>query len=188
MRYTGSVALSPTTYRFTVKDYHRMAEADIFEPDDRVELIDGEVVAMSPIGTRHAASVRRLARMFWSLGESAMLSVQSPIQVGEFSEPEPDLAILRFRTDFYEDHHPTPPDIHLLVEVADTSLRHDLVRKAPLYIAGGIPEVWVVDLVSDTVHVTRGDQAVQRRAGDSVAPLAFPDLVLEVAAILGAPR
>jgi len=185
MRYSGRVALSPTTHRFTVKDYHRMGAADIFEPDDRVELIDGEVFELAPIGTRHAASVRRLDRMFSSLGDVAMLSVQSPVQVGEFSEPQPDLTILRFRSDFYEDHHPMPPDIHLVIEVADTSLRHDLVRKAPLYVAGGVPEVWVVDLVTDTLHVTCGGQTVQLRPGESVAPAAFPDLVLEVAEILG---
>jgi Uma2 family endonuclease len=183
------VALSPTTHRFTVKDYHRMAEADIFEPDDRVELIDGEVFELAPIGVRHAACVRRLAQMWWSrVGDRAIVSVQDPVQVGEMSEPQPDVAILRPRFDFYADHHPTPPDIHLVIEVADTSLRLDLDRKTPLYIAGGVPEVWVVDLVTDTLHVTRGGQTVQLRPGESVAPLAFPDLVLEVADILGAPR
>ena len=162
-----------------------MAEADIFEPDDRVELIDGEVFELAPIGVRHAAVVRRLERMFSSLGDSAMLSVQSPIQVGEMSEPQPDVAVLRFRADFYSDHHPTPPEILLLIEVSDTSLRHDLDLKSPLYIAGGVPEVWVVDLVTETLHVARGRQTVQLRAGDSVAPLAFPDVVLVVSDILG---
>jgi Uma2 family endonuclease len=172
------------SYRFTVKDYHRMAEADVFEPDDRVELVDGEVVKMSPIGTRHAACVRRLTRLLMPLHEQAILSVQDPVQIGEFSEPQPDVALLRWRDDFYSDHHATPPDIHLVVEVADTSLRHDLIRKAPLYIAGGVPEVWVVDLVAEVVHVTRAGTTSQRRAGDSIFPLAFPDVVLEVAAIL----
>ena len=118
-----------------------MAEADIFEPDDRVELIDGEVFELSPIGSRHAAAVSRLNHLLRRVGDAAIVSVRSPIQVGEFSEPQPDLAILRFRDDFYADHHPMPPDIHLVIEVADTSLRHDLARKAPLYIAGGISEV-----------------------------------------------
>ena len=77
-----------------------------------------------------------------------------------------------------------PPDILLVVEVADTSLRHDLVRKAPLYIAGGVPEVWVIDLVAEVIHVTRGDATTQLRAGHSLAPLAVPDLVLEVSAVL----
>ena len=184
-RYADRVALSPTAYRFTVKDYHRMAEADIFEPDDRVELIDGEVVEMSPIGTRHAACVSRLSHLLMPQSAGRLIvRVQLPIQVGEMSEPQPDVALLRPRADFYEDHHPMPPDVHLVVEVADSSLRHDLLRKAPLYIAGGVPEVWVVDLVAEVVHVTRGGTTSQLRAGESLAPLAFPDLVLEVTAIL----
>ena len=117
-------------------------------------------------------------------GDRMIVRVQLPIQVGEMSEPQPDVALLRPRADFYEDHHPMPPDVHLVVEVADTSLRHDLLRKAPLYIAGGVPEVWVVDLVADVVLVTRGGTTSELRAGESLAPLAFPDLVLEVAAIL----
>ncbi len=162
-----------------------MAEADIFEPDDRVELIDGEVVKMSPIGTRHAACVSRLSHLLVpQAGDRMIVRVQLPIQVGEMSEPQPDVALLRPRADFYADHHPMPPDVHLVVEVADTSLRHDLFRKAPLYIAGGVPEVWVVDLVAEVVHVTRGGTTSQVRAGESLAPLAFPDLVLDVAAIL----
>ena len=183
------MAPSPTTYRFTVKDYHRIGELEIFEPDDRVELIDGKVFEMAPIGSRHAACVRRLAQMWWAhAGDRAIVLVQDPIQVGEMSEPHPDLALLRPRPDFYADHHPAPPDIHLVVEVADSSLRHDLDLKVPLYIAGGVPEVWVIDLVTDTVHVTRRGQTTELHAGDSLAPLAFPDLVLEVAAILGTPR
>jgi Uma2 family endonuclease len=96
--------------------------------------------------------------------------------------------VIRYRSNYYADHHPMPPDVLLAVEVADSSLRFDLDRKAPLYIAGGIPEVWVLDLVTDTLHVTRSGRTVQLRAGDSVAPLAFPDLVLEVAAIFGGSR
>lgn len=162
-----------------------MAEADIFEPDDRVELIDGEVFELSPIGSRHAAAVSRLNHLLRRVGDAAIVSVQSPIQVGEFSEPQPDLAILRFRDDFYADHHPMPPDIHLVIEVADTSLRHDLARKAPLYIAGGISEVWVVDLTASVIHVTTADGTRTLGVADSLAPVAFPDVVLDVAVILG---
>ncbi len=162
-----------------------MAEADIFEPDDRVELIDGEVFELAPIGSRHAAGVRRLNRLFRRVSDEAIVSVQSPVQIGDFSEPQPDIAILRFRADFYADHHPMPPDIHLVIEVADTSLRHDLVRKAPLYVAGGVPEVWVVDLTDSVIHVTTATGTHTVGAGDSLAPAAFPDLVLDVAVILG---
>ena len=188
MGYAAAVA-SPTTYRFTVKDYHRMAEFEIFDPKDRVELLDGVVFDMRPIGARHGSCVDRLAHSFFGAVQGrGIVRVQGPVQVGEFTEPQPDLAILRFRDDFYENHHPMPPDILLIVEVADTSLRHELALKAPLYIAGGVPEVWVVDLVASVIHVTTPAGTRTVDAGDSLAPLAFPDLELEVAAIVGAPR
>ena len=163
-----------------------MAEADIFDPDDRVELIDGEVVETSPMGMPHGAWVARLNEAFvLALHGRAIVRPQLPMQVGEFSELEPDIAVIRYRSNYYADHHPMPPDVLLAVEVADSSLRFDLDRKMPLYIAGDIPEVWVVDLVTGTLHVTREGQTVQLRAGESVAPAAFPDLVLEVTTILG---
>ncbi len=162
-----------------------MAEADVFEPDDRVELVDGEVFEMSPIGSRHAACVMRLTQLVLpAVNERAIVGVQHPVQVGELSQPQPDVVLLRPRANFYADHHAMPPDVLLVIEVADTSLRHDLLRKMPLYIAGGVPEVWVVDLIANVVHVARGAERQERRAGDSLAPLVFPDLVLEVAAIL----
>lgn len=121
-----------------------MTEFKIFDPKDRVELLDGVVFEMSAIGARHGSCVDRLAHSFFGAVQGrAIVRVQGPIQLGEFSEPQPDVAILRFRTDFYADQHPMPPDIHLVIEVADTSLRHDVARKAPLYVAGGVPEVWV---------------------------------------------
>ncbi len=185
MRYGEKVALSPTTYRFTVKDYQRMADADVFEPHDRVELVDGEVFEMAAVGSRHAACVSRLMYLVLpQFGERAIVSPQQPVQIGEYSEPQPDIALLRWRDNFYADPHAMPPDVLLVIEVADTSLRHDLVRKAPLYSAGGVPEVWVIDLVAEVIHVTRDDATSQFRRGESLAPLAFPDLVLEVSAIL----
>lgn len=180
------MALSPTTYRFTVDDYHRMAEADIFGPEDRVELIDGEVVEMSPIGSRHAGCVNRLTRLMTAyLGDRAIVAVQNPIQVGDLSEPQPDLVLLRPRPDFYADHHALPPDVLLVIEVAETSLRFDLERKAPLYVTGGIPEVWVVDLAAEVVQVFTPGAQVRAGRGEAVSPGAIPDLVLEVAALLG---
>ena len=163
-----------------------MAEADIFRPKQRVELLDGEVLEMSPIGLRHAACVNRLAFLLHSqLGESGMVRVQHPVELDPYSEPEPDLAVVRWQADFYESHHPEPSDILLLVEVADTSLPFDLERKAPRYLAAGVPEVWVIDLADEIVHVLRSDEHLRLSAADSVAPAAFADLVLEVAAILG---
>jgi Uma2 family endonuclease len=184
MSYAECVALSPTTRRFTVKNYHRMGEADVFEPDDRVELVDGEVFELAPIGSRHAECVTNLSYVFWSrVGVRAKVRVQQPIQVGELSEPQPDVALVR--TASYANHHPLPADVLLVIEVADTSLRHDLLRKAPLYIAGGVREAWVVDLGVGVLHVARSDSTFELRPGDSVSPEAFPDVVLEVAAILG---
>ena len=163
-----------------------MAEAEILDPRDRVELIDGEVMRLSPIGSRHGACVDRLVRrLVLAVGERAIVRVQGAIQVGEYSEPQPDIVLLRERMDFYADHNPTPPDVLLVVEVSDTSLRYDLLRKIPLYVAEGVPEAWVVDLVADVVHVARGADRHQLGPGDTVAPLAFPELRLDVADILG---
>ena len=163
-----------------------MAEFKVFDPKDRVELLDGVVFDMSAIGARHGSCVDRLAHSFFSAVQGrGIVRVQGPIQLGEFSEPQPDVAILRFRSDFYADHHPMPPDIQLVIEVADTSLRHDLACKAPLYVAGGVPEVWVVDLTDSVIHVTTPSGTRTLGAGDSLTPLAFPDIVLDVAVILG---
>lgn len=179
----------PTLYRFTVEDFHRMADAEIFDPDARVELLDGEIVEMSPIGNRHAGSVNRLTAFFTAgLGPRVVVAVQNPIQIGDFSQPQPDLVLLRPRPDFYGDGHANPPDVLLAVEVADTSLRYDLLRKAPLYVDGGITEVWVVDLPDRILHVFRAGDYLELRAGESVSPEAFPDLVLELAALLGGAR
>jgi Uma2 family endonuclease len=173
------------SYRFTVKDYHRMAEADVFEPDDRVELFDGRVYEMAPIGSRHAGCLKRLNALFAPLnGTRAILSVQDPVYLDEHSEPQPDFALLRPRPDFYTGSHPQPSEILLAVEIAETTIAYDLQLKVPRYLAAGIPEVWVTDVVREVVHVHRGGTTMQLRAGDSLSPLAFPDMVLEVAAIL----
>ena len=180
------MAKSPVKYRFTVKDYHRMAEAEVFGPDDRLELLDGEVFEMSPIGSRHAACVSRLGHLFIPrVDNRAVVGVQNPIEVDDYSEPQPDLVLLRWREDFYAPRHPLPADVLLVIEVSDTTLEFDLGRKTALYLARGIPEVWVVDLKSDVVHVAtpNGTRVVMR--GESVAPTAFPDLVLDIPAIMG---
>ena len=178
------VALSPT-HRFTVKDYHRMAQAGVFAPEDRVELLDGKVFDLAPIGSRHAACVKRLARAFMGVGDRAIVSIQDPVQLSELSEPQPDVALLRPRTDYYATGHSLPRHILLVAEVAEATARHDLTTKLPLYLAAGIPEVWVVDLNAEVVHVvtSAGTQVLSRR--DSVAPQAFPDLVIEVTSLVG---
>jgi Uma2 family endonuclease len=134
-------------WHFTVADYHRMGETGILGAGDRVELIEGEIVAMPPIGSPHGGRVNRLNRLLSAaLGDRAVLSPQNPIVLGEHSEPEPDLAVLRPRADFYTESHPQAADALLLIEVADSSIAYDLQVKVPLYARHGIPEVWVVDI------------------------------------------
>lgn len=181
-----AVVSSPTPYRFTVKDYHRMAEAEVFKPKARVELIEGEVLQMAPIDSRHAGCVNRLTYLFVSrLGMRAVVAPQNPIEVDDYSEPQPDLVLLRPRDDFYSKSHALPGDILLVIEVSNTTLRFDVGRKTELYLAGGVPEVWVVDVNAEVVHVATpaGRRAVPR--GESLAPEAFPDLVLHVTDIVG---
>ncbi len=177
---------------FTVEEYHQMTRAGIFTEDDRVELIEGEIVEMTPIGSHHAACVRRLNRLFsQQIGERAFVSVQDPIQIGKHSEPQPDLALLRPHQDFYASAHPTPHDILLLIEVADSSLEYDREIKVPLYARAGIPEVWLVDLPEDRVLVYRqpaaqGYQEIgQVGRGEHLTPEAFPDLIVPVHEMLG---
>ncbi|MFN3929840.1 MAG: Uma2 family endonuclease [Thermoflexus sp.] len=178
--------------RFTVEEYHRMREAGILTEDDRIELIEGELVEMSPISSRHAACVKRLAVLLFERGGRRFLvSVQDPIRLGERSEPVPDLALLRPRADFYASAHPGPADVFLVIEVAETSGTYDREQKLPLYGRAGIPETWVVDLAQGEVVVGRdpspeGYRTLRTaRRGETLAPLAFPDLILPVDEILG---
>ena len=177
---------------FTVEDYYQMAEVGLLKPDERVELIEGEIVKMSPIGPRHAGHVERLADVLsHRLGRTVHLRIQNPLRLGERSEPEPDLMLLRRHADFYTSRHPTPGDVYLLVEVADSSLVYDRLTKVPLYARHGIPEVWLMNLVEGHVAVYRdpapdGYRSLTiARAGDELRPLAFPDVVLAVGEILG---
>src|SRR5712691_10205844 len=143
-------------WQFTVADFARMTEAGIFAEDDRVELIDGEVRVMSPIGPRHAAIVKRLnALMSRKVADRAILSVQDPIQLTDYTEPQPDLAVLRVREDFYVQAHPVPADVLVVVEVAETSLEYDREEKIPRYAQVRIPEVWLLVAVIVLVHTQR---------------------------------
>jgi Uma2 family endonuclease len=177
---------------FTVEEYHRMGEAGVFSEDDRVELIEGEILKMSPIGSRHAASVNRLHMQFTNLlSGRAIVSVQNPIVLNDFSEPEPDIAVLRRRDDFYAESHPTAADALLVIEIADTSVEYDHDIKLPAYARSAVPEVWIVDIPGETVAVHadlangvyRAVSTHQR--GDSITPLHFPDLSIAVVSILG---
>ena len=146
-RMSHTAADGPRRHRLTVADYYRMGEAGILAPDARVELIDGEIIDMPPIGSPHAGSVNHLVKLLaQAVGDHAVLLVQNPVVLGDHSSPQPDLALARPRADFYASGHPQPGDLMLVVEVADTSLRFDRDDKIPLYARHGIPEVWLVDL------------------------------------------
>ncbi|TVR57587.1 MAG: Uma2 family endonuclease [Gemmatimonadales bacterium] len=180
-----------TTRRFTVDEYYRMAEAGILGVGERVELIDGEIVQMAAIGSRHAGCVKRLLRLFVrGVGDRAIVQVQDPVRLSDLSEPQPDLAVLRPRTDDYTTAHPGPDDVLLVVEVADATVEVDRGTKAPLYAAAGIGEYWLVDLPHDEIQVFRtptpdGYRDVRSyRRGDVLRPSALPGMGVPVADIL----
>jgi len=174
-------------HRLSVEDYHRMGEAGILGDDDRVELIAGEIIDMSPIGTHHASAVKRISnRVKLQVGERAIVSTQDPVHVDRFNEPEPDIALLRPQDDFYSDAHPIPADVLLIVEVAETSLRYDRDVKVPLYASAGIPEVWLVDIAGQVLWIYRepGQGAYRscERAPNlsNLAPLLMPDASVDL--------
>jgi len=180
------VRLAPP-HRFTREDYHAMAEAGILGEDDRVELIVGEIITQTPIGAVHAGAVSRLNQLLTNLARGrCIVSVQNPIALGPFSEPQPDLALLCPRPDFYANAHPEPGDVLLIVEVADTTLAFDREEKIPLYAGAGIPEVWLVDLADKSVSVfrlpVRGSytESTRFRAGATIPIPGLPDAALAV--------
>jgi Uma2 family endonuclease len=174
-------------YRFSREDYDAMIAAGILDENDRVELIAGEILNKTPIGPSHASTVKRLNRLFSKLaGDRCVVSIQDPIALDEFSEPEPDLALLAPRADLYGGSHPTAAEVYLIVEVADSSLRFDRERKIPLYATAGIAEVWLVDLVEKFVtryrKPARGSytEMSQHRSGDTIAIPNVPGAVLAI--------
>lgn len=180
-------AFAAQRHRLTVEEYYRMAEAGIFSEDDRVELIEGEIIDMAPIGTAHASMVKRLNSIFTlGAGTRAVVSVQDPIRLNPRNEPQPDLALLRHRADYYRDAHPGPADVLLVVEVADSSLRYDVDVKLPLYARHGIPEVWIVDLEHRRLEIYRrpdGDTYLEKHCparGEAVIPAGLAECAVDV--------
>lgn len=177
---------------FTVKEYNRMVEAGILTEDDRVELIRGEIIHMSPIGRRHAAHVRRLNTLLSEkLGRRALVDTQNPVELDDSSQPQPDVVLLQPRPDFYESGHPKPEDILLLVEVADTTVESDRNVKIPLYARDGITEVWLIDINQQCLEVYRqpcadGYKEMQKfYRGQTVSIQAFPDVEITLDQVLG---
>jgi Uma2 family endonuclease len=182
-----------TRRRFNVDEYYAMARAGILAEDERVELLDGEVVVMTPIGIRHQACVDRLTDAFSRrCTDRAVVRVQGPVRLDEYAEPEPDVALLRRPLERYDVAHPTPEDVLLVVEVADTSLERDRGPKLSFYARAGIVEVWIVNVEAREIEVYRqpsGDRytEVQHLRDGKVTPLAFPDETIDIEDILGPP-
>ena len=183
----------PEPYKFDVHQYHAMAKAGILTSDDRVELIDGVIIAMSGTSPEHNATLNSSAR-FWviRLGERAIAQIRGSVHLDDMNEPQPDIAILKPRIDFYRYRLPGVDDVLLVVEVSDTSLRHDRRTKLALYARFGVPEVWIANIPSRTIEAYTdplGGEYMTRRTfypGDAVSPVAFPDVALPVADVIGA--
>ena len=187
------MAVASRTRRFTVEEYDRMVEVGILGADDHVELIEGEIIEMAPIGLPHESVVDRLNMLLArGVGDRAIVRVQSSVRFPAFrSRPQPDLAVLKPRQDFYRTSGPGAADIFLLIEVMETSAAYDRETKAPLYARAGVVELWLVDVPGRVVEVHRDPTAGTYRdvrtlrGHDTVAPLAFPDLTLRVPEIVG---
>ncbi|OLE55766.1 MAG: hypothetical protein AUG51_02220 [Acidobacteria bacterium 13_1_20CM_3_53_8] len=177
---------------FNVTEFYRMATAGVFSEDDRVELIEGEIIEMSPIGSRHASCVGRLTELFGRVaGVESIVWVQNPVHLDEYSEPLPDIALLKRRDDFYAGSYPAPADVLLLIEVSDTSVEYDREIKVPLYAGAKIPEVWLVNLPADVIEIYRQPvngrymEIQQAKRGESVTLSMIPTLLLDANSILG---
>ncbi len=178
--------------RFTADDYQRMGQAGILRREDHVELIDGEIIAMTPIGTRHCASVDRVTRaLVTRAGDSAIVRVQGSVRLDLYTEPQPDLVLLRPRADFYASAHPGPADILLIIESAESSIDYDREVKARVYARSGVHEYWLADLNENVLlqHSSPGDgtyRNVQRYTrGQSLAPQLLPECIISISDLFG---
>ncbi len=187
---TGTIATMGTTLplrAWTAAEYEQMVAAGVLGEDDRVELVEGEIVEMAPVGARHAASVNALARLLQhQVGDRALVSVQNPVRLSPRSEPQPDLAVLAWRDDGYRDELPGPADVLLVVEVAESSVATDRDVKLPLYGRAGIGEAWLVDLPAGTIEVHTGPSPAGYRGrsvhgiGALVSPVGLAAVVVAV--------
>ena len=176
--------------QITVEEYYRMAEVGLIAPDERVELIEGEIIDMAPIGSDHVSFVMQLnSLLVKAVQDKAFVSVQSPIRLSNRSEPEPDFAILKIRDDYYRRQHPAAVDTLLIVEVSNTSERYDRQIKLPLYAAHGIPEVWIISIEQQSLTIYRSpdnnryQQEQTTQAPGNVSLFALPDISVDLSTL-----
>jgi Uma2 family endonuclease len=177
---------------FNITEYYRMAAAGVLSEDDRVELIEGEIVEMNPIGSRHAACVGRLTEFLGRMvSDEAIVWVQNPVQINDYSEPLPDVTLLKRRDDFYAQANPQPSDVLVIIEVADSSVEYDRDIKIPLYAGAAISEVWLVNLPGETIEIYTQpvvDAYRERRIvkrGESLTSKSIPSLFIDSNVVLG---
>lgn len=169
----------PHRYRLTVAAYHQLGGIGVFNENSRVELMNGELITMPPIGEQHAGHLDRVAQhCFQGAFVKAIVRVQSPIQLDDHSEPQPDLTLLRPREDFYTHSHPRPEDVLLLIEVSDSTLRYDREVKVPHYARAGVPEVWILDIAHQRLEIYR------RPSADGYRQILYPELQEQIAPVL----
>jgi Uma2 family endonuclease len=186
----GAVEQWPKRHRISVDEYYRMAEVGLLQPGARVELIEGEIIDMAPIGSPHAGIVNVLTTtLVRAVGDRAVVSVQLPVRLSDRSEPQPDVALLKPRADFYRSRHPTAADVLLLIEVSDTTLRFDRGEKLALYARHGVPEVWIVDIQARQVHCMRGpageayQSSTTLNVGQKLRVAELPDVAFDVSVL-----
>jgi len=178
-------------HKLSVSDYYRMGDAGILHEDDRIELIEGDLIEMSPIGSKHARMVSRLDRLFnKAVDDQVIVYVQNPVRLSDWSEPQPDLMLLKPRQDDYIDSLPEPTDVIVLIEVADSSIDYDRKTKLPLYARNGVKEVWLVDLNARQLerytqpHETGYGHCETLDKTGTISPAGLPNMVIDLSRIL----
>ena len=191
----ATLTSTPTRHRFTVAEYYALADAGILSENDRVELLDGDIIHMPPIGDWHAASVDQFNHlMLPPLQGRAIVRVQGPTHLNDISEPQPDVLLLRWRDDFYREGHPGPTHILLLIEISDTSVDYDRNTKLSAYARAGIPEVWIVSRQDRRIEAYTSpsggaySNVIHASPTETIAPQAFPDVTLEVGQFFTQPK
>ena len=184
--------LGVAPYRFSVEEFNKLGDVGIFDEDDRVELLDGEIIVMSPIGSKHAGTTMQIdAALRRQLGDRALFNLQNPAVLDDFSEPLPDITLLKTRRDFYKTAHPRPEDILLLIEVSDTTLAYDRGRKLRKYAERGVEEVWIVNVQANRIEQFRGpiggnySLSEEKERGDEITVVAFPGITFKVEELIG---